>query len=592
MPKDWNGNKASTFKCLGASSHTEHARAEFDYYATDPISSELLLEVEPDLDNIWEPAVGEKHLANVFEKAGKLGRMSDIVNRTDDDRVEIIDFLAKPSGLLAKKEVWNGDIVTNPPYACYDKETQVKTKDGWRYFYELTGNEEILSVNPENLKLEWSKIVTRHEYDYNGNMVHFKNRLQDLMVTPNHRMFCFHERLLSKYNSLVLQCDKQGNVFTASGVNSSSITPKFGYSWQGVDKDCFILDGCQKTIGKNATIELPSLMININDWLRFFGFWLADGFCGHTLNSKGHQRYTVGIKQDVKTFEETKQIFEALPFKYVIKKDKNFEQYSFTIENKQLWLYLSQFGYSRDKYVPQFIKELPSDKLQLFLDSYLFGDSTKLDIGTDKHKIKTIGCRISSVSKQMIEDFHEIALKLGYLSSSICFCEKKTCRLYYFNYYKTKKQQQNNIKYKSKTLVPYNDKVYCVTLEKNGFMLVRRNDKYCFSGNSALEFVKRALELVPNGRKVCMFLKLTFLEGKERKQFFLKNPPKTIYVSSSRITCAMNGEFYKPKLDKKGNEVLGADGKPIMEKQSSAVCYMWAVWEKGFKGDPIIKWIN
>lgn len=74
------------------------------------------------------------------------------------------------------------------------------------------------------------------------------------------------------------------------------------------------------------------------------------------------------------------------------------------------------------------------------------------------------------------------------------------------------------------------------------------------------------------GRKVAMFLKLQFLEGKSRKEFFLKNPPKTVYVSSSRLICAMNGEFSK--------------------YPSSAVAYAWFVWEKGFKGDPVIKWIN
>ena len=69
-----------------------------------------------------------------------------------------------------------------------------------------------------------------------------------------------------------------------------------------------------------------------------------------------------------------------------------------------------------------------------------------------------------------------------------------------------------------------------------------------------------------------MFLKLTFLEGQKRKDFFLHNPPKTIYVSSSRLMCAMNGEFEKCS--------------------SRAVAYAWFVWEKGFKGDPVIKWIN
>ena len=86
----------------------------------------------------------------------------------------------------------------------------------------------------------------------------------------------------------------------------------------------------------------------------------------------------------------------------------------------------------------------------------------------------------------------------------------------------------------------------------------------------ALEFVEHALNIVQSGRKVAMFLKLTFLEGKARKAFFLKNPPKVVYVSSSRLECGKNGKF----------------------ESKNAVAYAWFVWEKGFSGDPIIKWIN
>ena len=88
----------------------------------------------------------------------------------------------------------------------------------------------------------------------------------------------------------------------------------------------------------------------------------------------------------------------------------------------------------------------------------------------------------------------------------------------------------------------------------------------------ALEFVERALEIIKPGRKVAMFLMLQFLEGKSRKKFFQKHPPKTVYVSSSRLICAMNGRFD--------------------DTASSAVAYAWFVWEKGFHGDPVIKWIN
>ena len=91
----------------------------------------------------------------------------------------------------------------------------------------------------------------------------------------------------------------------------------------------------------------------------------------------------------------------------------------------------------------------------------------------------------------------------------------------------------------------------------------------------AQDFVEKALELIPVGNKVAMFLKIQFLEGKKRKKMFLKNPPKTIYVSSSRLLCAKNADF---------DRMIAGGG--------SAVAYAWYVWKKGFKGDPIVKWIN
>jgi hypothetical protein len=91
----------------------------------------------------------------------------------------------------------------------------------------------------------------------------------------------------------------------------------------------------------------------------------------------------------------------------------------------------------------------------------------------------------------------------------------------------------------------------------------------------AQEFIEKAMQIISDGHKVAMFLKLQFLEGKKRKHLFEKYPPKIIYVSSSRILCAKNGEF----------EMMKKNG-------GSAVAYAWYVWEKGYIGNTIIKWIN
>jgi hypothetical protein len=88
----------------------------------------------------------------------------------------------------------------------------------------------------------------------------------------------------------------------------------------------------------------------------------------------------------------------------------------------------------------------------------------------------------------------------------------------------------------------------------------------------AQEFVEQAISLIQSGNKVAMFLRLQFLEGKKRKKLFLKFPPKKVFVASGRLRCCINGDF--------------------SNQNGSAAAYAWFVWEKGYTGETIIKWIN
>lgn len=91
----------------------------------------------------------------------------------------------------------------------------------------------------------------------------------------------------------------------------------------------------------------------------------------------------------------------------------------------------------------------------------------------------------------------------------------------------------------------------------------------------AKDFIEKALEISMDGTKIAMFLKVQFLEGKARRELFDKHPPKVIYVASSRLLCAKNGEFEK-----------------MRQGGGSAVAYAWFIWEKGFKGEPVVRWFN
>ena len=91
----------------------------------------------------------------------------------------------------------------------------------------------------------------------------------------------------------------------------------------------------------------------------------------------------------------------------------------------------------------------------------------------------------------------------------------------------------------------------------------------------AKDFVLKALEVLKEGRKCYMFLKLTFLEGKDRyRTLFSKFPPKKIYNFPERVLCAKNGDF-----------------EGMKKSGGSAVAYAWFVWEKGYTGLPQHDWL-
>jgi hypothetical protein len=87
----------------------------------------------------------------------------------------------------------------------------------------------------------------------------------------------------------------------------------------------------------------------------------------------------------------------------------------------------------------------------------------------------------------------------------------------------------------------------------------------------ALEFILKALEIVPEGRKVAFLFRIQFLEGLKRyEKLYSKFPPKVIYVFVKRIKCVLNGDF---------------------SQGQSITSFAWFVWKKGWKGETRIKWI-
>lgn len=116
---------------------------------------------------------------------------------------------------------------------------------------------------------------------------------------------------------------------------------------------------------------------------------------------------------------------------------------------------------------------------------------------------------------------------------------------------------------------------FLTTTEKwNGDILTNPPFKH------ANEFIEHAMTCLCDGRLAVFLLKVQFLETLKRKDLFSRCGLKHLIVNSERICCCKDGDFDNTfKRGKKG------------EYRGGTQLYCWYVFQKGFTGEPTIKWI-
>ena len=176
MSKDWIGNKKTTFVTLGASNHTDHERAEYDYYATEPKAITYLLEVEKFEGSIWENACGEGHLSKELIKNGYDVVSTDLIDRGYGTGG--VDF-------FKCDEPKATNIVTNPPYAF--------AQEWVEHSLEILHSGSKLALFLPIQFLEGAKRKTM------------------FMKTPPVRIHVFSSRILCGMNGNFYSTDKEGN---------------------------------------------------------------------------------------------------------------------------------------------------------------------------------------------------------------------------------------------------------------------------------------------------------------------------------------------------------------------------------------------
>ena len=379
--------------------------------------------------------------------------------------------------------------------ACHSADTEILTPEGWKFFYELSDDAIVATYNIDCGQMQWQQVDEYHEYDFESTdtlkMYNFNARGVDISVTPNHRMLVERNGQLCEIYS---QEVRHGDKFLST------------VDWAGrVPKSLPYRDG-------------PLAHMALDDYLELVGYYLSEGGVKKERNKnlaieKQIQACSVGQNRSSPIYESMRDVVGIAYPNFSEKEDNRYNDTycHMTINSVEIARYLAkEFGdCSSTKKIPRWIRDLPKNKLQIVYDAMMAGDG---DVRHDHIKPRY---KYSTVSKSLADHFSEIALKLGYFTStgrergSNSRC-KDIYRIYWSEW---KKETPFEVRKQHISREEYKGKVYCVKVP-NKWIITRRNGKITVQGNTGkIHNITNEVELIGKELLDGMMLNQALLNG-------------------------------------------------------------------------------
>lgn len=363
----------------------------------------------------------------------------------------------------------------NMTLSCFDDQTEILTNNGWRNIDTIKKSDKALSLNPKTEIARYYPINDIFAYDYDGIMYNIIGKYLNFLFTPTHKLF---------YNWSFRQN------WQLKEINKFNTNTKY----QLFLKHTFLWKGRKRT--KPITFKVrdnnkywKNLDINFDLWLEFLGWYLSEGCIVKEKNSS----YKINICQSKKAnptkYAEIETLLQRMGLNYW-----SFDM-GFTFSSKAIYDYLAKHCYKIDSFskikkktyyncynkkIPDNVKNLSSEQIKILLDAHKKGDGCICNLHSSYY----------TASKQLADDIQELILKIGKGSSifkadidsnrrQICYhileLESKA-RNITFN----KKDRKNQLK-----TTKYKGKVWCIEVEPYNLILIRREGKIIWTGNSS-----------------------------------------------------------------------------------------------------------
>ena len=354
-------------------------------------------------------------------------------------------------------------------FHCASADSEILTKQGWKFFYQLQDDDKVLSLDPDTGIADYYRLTKIMEYDHLGGMYTVVHQNLDFCFTSKHKML-YKVRSHGKLSPW--KKDEIENITYRHWYVNNTFKWK-GESFQNFDIPIYT---------SKQKVFMPK-KVDAATWFYFLGFYLAEGWC--------NTEYSVCLCQkDDYIIKFIKQLANLLDFSSITYPDIKDRTDVVSINSMQLNAHLRKFGTSLlNKCVPQYVKNASSDLIRHFLDGYLSGDGYINKKGTKIYYTS---------SKQLADDLQELIFKVsgrafvkiytpeenqktpGYVNGQLVQTKHNRYRVAEY----VDNQAYLMIRKEDLLEVSYNGKVYCVDVEPYHTIFTRRNGFCMWSGNS------------------------------------------------------------------------------------------------------------
>jgi hypothetical protein len=371
--------------------------------------------------------------------------------------------------------------------SCHDSETEVLTDEGFKLFKDLTGEERLATINPDNGKLIFEKPVKIHRYVHKGKLHCVDNQSLNFKVTGNHKMLVRKwdesaRTLGGKYELIEMQ-----NIGWYVGLMNR-------VKWDGEgSEEYFVLKGVEhKQKPQRQDKKVP-----MSTWLRFLGVYLAEG----TILKEDQQKGRISYKIQLAAFKDREKDFirETLHDLGVSPLELHDR---FTFENKRIYKALESLGLkglkAKDKFVPKIVFQQNSSLIKEFILGHFMGDGTE-QYGHTSHytcssklanDLQVLIFLSGNETRLSVRKARQTVMSDGRVVNGkesehrISVCENKNL----------------SIERKSVFLEDYDGIVYCAEVPTYHTLVTRRNGKLLISGNCTGNGIARILNFAASNK--------------------------------------------------------------------------------------------